>query len=166
MGMQAAIRVKMQEHQRQAIQARIRKLQVDEERAQKKICDAEREAAFVVKMQEEKEHGYMMKEEARLQMRDVEDENRVKFGHERQKQAAQVYRAKEKQYLENRHGSTQVKAEQQKIRGLIYHAQLRTIQGKQAQYLAVRAAKERARSNREQAVRAARGTAHQQKIEE
>jgi len=60
-GMQAAIRVKIQEHQRQAIEARIRKLQVDEERAQKKISDAEREAAFVAKMQEDKEQGYMMK---------------------------------------------------------------------------------------------------------
>lgn len=59
--MQAAIRVKIQEHQRQAIEARIRKLQVDEERAQKKISDAEREAAFVAKMQEDKEQGYMMK---------------------------------------------------------------------------------------------------------
>jgi len=164
--MQAAIRVKMQEHQRQAIEARIRKLQVDEERAQKKISEAEREAAFVVKMQEEKERGYRMTEEARLQMRGLEEENRVKFGHERQKQAAQVYRAKERQYLENRDGSTQMKAEQQRIRSVIYHSKLRAVQGKQAQYLAVRAAKDRARSTREEAARAARGTAHQQKIDD
>ena len=107
-----------------------------------------------------------MQEEARLHTRGLEEENRVKFGHERQKQAAQVYRAKEAQYLENRRGSSQVKAEQQKIRGLLYHSQLRAVQGKQAQCRAVREARERARSNREEAARAARGTAHQQKIDE
>ena len=60
--MKAKNNLKMQSHQQIALQARLIKLTKEEEKAHKRIRDAERKAEFIQQMHMQKQEKYMMKQ--------------------------------------------------------------------------------------------------------
>lgn len=59
--MRASINLKLQSHQKNAIQARIHKLALEEEKAKKRINDTKREADFLSRIQNDKKEAEMRK---------------------------------------------------------------------------------------------------------
>jgi endo-1,4-beta-D-glucanase Y len=81
--MQAKNNLKLMSHQQAQLHARLIKLSKDEERAQKRIRDAQRKAAFLAQMHEVKKEKRNMLDQMQKEIKAKEDQNRSRINHHR-----------------------------------------------------------------------------------
>ena len=93
---------KMMKHQQSQIHARIIKLTKEEERANKRIKDAERKSEFIAKMNQIKEEKIATKKMWLDEMRDKEEANRYKNNQIRNQNKMMINEKKMKVFTDNR----------------------------------------------------------------
>ena len=81
--MQAKNHLKMVAHQQKQIEARLIKLNKEEERAQKRIKEAQRKSEFIARMHQIKEEKLMMKQNAMRELKEKEELSRSRINNER-----------------------------------------------------------------------------------
>jgi hypothetical protein len=140
---------KMAQHQQIEIKARIIKLRKEEEKAAKRIKDANERADFVQKMHQLKSDKIDVKRQFYNQMKEEEDKNRDTFNHTRQAQKFVNQRNKSQCMSQNKAIRNEIKQEQAKIESLIQKSRQEAIVSKQRAYMEMKEIKQRSKALKE-----------------
>ena len=101
--------LKMMTHQQQSIHARIIKLAKEEEKANKRIKDAQRKANFVADMHQVKNEKMNMKQQMLNELKAKEDANRIRINEHRAKTKASITQNKLSVFQENKGTRSDIK---------------------------------------------------------
>ena len=91
------------------MEARLKKLQGDEERIARQISEARKKQGFVVNMRVEKEKQAKMKQDHQERLRRMEEENRRKFNEERITTKKHINENLRRKYTENHMAGEEIK---------------------------------------------------------
>lgn len=98
------------------MEARIKKLQLEEDKAKKRIGDARRQQDFIQSMKVEKQKLREEKLKHYQEMNQREEYNRKKINEERKKQKDQIARSVKERVVTNKQISSDIKVQKARIR--------------------------------------------------
>jgi len=91
------------------MEARLKKLQTDEEKVARQISEARKKQDFIMNMKNEKERQARMKADHQERLRMQEEENRRRFNDERFQTKKQIHDNLRRKYTENHMAGEDIK---------------------------------------------------------